>query len=288
MCELLGLASRWPTRATFSLRRFAAHGGFGHRAVDGWGLAAADGRDFRVYREPEPAGQSAWLEFIEQRGVASPLIVSHIRRALRGGLTLANTQPFVRELGGRMHVFAHNGRLDRIERLFDAAASRFRPVGDTDSEIAFCLLLESLAPLWLTPHPPDLASRRAAVERLAVALRALGPANFLYGDGEYLFAHGHRRSQADGTVAPPGLWTLQRACPSDGDALAAAGVQLAASAREQVLTLFASVPLSDEAWRPLTEGELIVVAAGHGRAGGSAAGEDGSADIARPSSRSQT
>ncbi|MFO1079596.1 MAG: class II glutamine amidotransferase [Reyranellaceae bacterium] len=288
MCELFGLASRWPTRATFSLQGFAAHGGLGQRSVDGWGLAAADGRDFRLYREPEPAGESAWLEFIRQHGVASSLIVSHIRHATRGQVTLANTQPFLRELGGRAHVFAHNGRLDMIDDLFDAAAPRFRPIGDTDSEMAFCLLLESLVPLWQRPSAPGLPERRAVVDRFAAGMRTLGPANFLYSDGEYLFAHGHRRSQADGTIAPPGLWKLHRDCRVDGDALSPAGVHLSTPAGEQVLTLFASVPLSGEAWRPLAEGETVVVAAGQGVPAGAAAVEEDEADIGRLSSRSQT
>ncbi len=40
------------------------------------------------------------------------LLISHIRHATRGALSLANTQPFGREFGGRTHLFAHNGRLE--------------------------------------------------------------------------------------------------------------------------------------------------------------------------------
>lgn len=50
----------------------------------------------------------------------------------------------------------------------------------------------------------------AIVTRFAADMRALGPANFLYADSDVLFAHGHRRIQAGGEIAPPGLWHLQR------------------------------------------------------------------------------
>ena len=111
MCELFCLSSRLPTVVSFSLEAFARRGGSDSRNLDGWGLAYYDDRDVRLYREPEPAGDSAWLSFVERRRVASTLVLSHLRHATRGRLSLANTQPFARELGGRLHVFAHNADL---------------------------------------------------------------------------------------------------------------------------------------------------------------------------------
>ena len=49
MCELFCLSSQRPTRATFSLRRFAAHGAPDTRNVDGWGVAFYDGREAWIY-----------------------------------------------------------------------------------------------------------------------------------------------------------------------------------------------------------------------------------------------
>ncbi len=253
MCELFGFSSLSPTRATFSLRTFAEHGGFTSDAVDGWGLAFLDGRDARLYKEPTPAADSSWLHFIEARRIPTRLMISHIRRATRGAKTLANAQPFQRELGGRAHVFAHNGDLDGIDRKFPGAARRFRPMGETDSEMAFCVLLERMAPLWAEGAKPDLEKRRTVFEDFASDMRALGPANFLYSDGDALFAHGHRRTRTDGLVAPPGLWRLERCCEQDRDA--SEGAQ---GARQHIV-LFASVPLSGEDWSPLAEGEAIVV-----------------------------
>ena len=259
MCELFGLSSRLPTRATFSLKAFASHGGNGSRNIDGWGLAFRDGHDVRLYKEPEPAADSAWLAFIAERRIASRLVLSHIRHATRGDLSLANTQPFVRELGGRMHVFAHNGRLDGIDYRLAGQWRRFQPVGETDSEIAFCILLERLAALWRGPSVPPVAERLAIVEGVAAEMRDLGPANFLYSDGDILFAHGDRRLQADGRIAAPGLWRLERACDVDADALAEAGVKIEAPRPGQRIMLVASVPLSEEGWVPFAPGELVTV-----------------------------
>lgn len=276
MCELFCLSSRLPTRVTFSLRKFADRGGLGSHNVDGWGVAFHDGREVRLYKEPEPAGDSPWLAFIQERRLPTRLLISHIRHATRGALSLANTQPFARELGGRTHLFAHNGRLEGIDDRFAASKGRFHPVGDTDSEMAFCLLLERLSHLWDGGAVPPLAARLAAVTGLAADLRSLGPANFLYSDGEVVFGHGHRRTQADGTIAPPGLWCLQRACAVDAEALAPSGVTIEPGAGPQEITLLASVPLTGEPWRPFAEGEIVVVADGQ------------VVPASLPSSRSQT
>ena len=107
---------------------------------------------------------------------------------------------------------------------------------------------------------PTLPTRLDVVADFAAALRGFGPANFLYADGEFLFAHGHRRLQADGRIAPPGLHWLQRRCAQDDETLETDGVQVGRG-YQQVL-LLASVPLSDEPWQALAEGETVAVAGG--------------------------
>lgn len=259
VCELFGLSSRLPTAATFTLQRFAERGGLDQRLIDGWGIGLSDGTDMRIYREPEPARDSAWLTFIEGRRIRTRRLISHVRHATRGAVALANTQPFAREIGGRMHCFAHNGRLEGIERYHGRARGRFLPLGQTDSELAACLLFERVGALWSQMRPPPLAQRLETVAAFAAEMRELGPANFLYCDGLALFAHGHRRHQADGRIGPPGLWRLHRNCGGDPDALAEAGVTLEARGPLQEIELFASVPLTGEDWRPLAEGEVVAV-----------------------------
>lgn len=116
-------------------------------------------------------------------------------------------------------------------------------------------------PLWHGRGRPSLASRREVVEAFAAPLRDLGPANFLYADGEALFAHGDRRHQDDGTVRPPGLWTLSRRCAAGGE-LASPGLRIETPGTPQEVVLFASVPLTDESWVSLSSGEVMVAVAG--------------------------
>lgn len=260
MCELFGMSSRSPANVRLSLAEFARHGGASGPHRDGWGIAYYDGHDAQRLREAAPASASAWVEFLDAHPFASATVVSHIRRATQGARILANTQPFARELGGFVHVFAHNGDL-RPQALRAAfPALDCRPVGDTDSEYAFCALLEALRPLWVAARAvPPLAHRTAALARFATQLRTFGPANFLYADGDALFAHGHERRQPDGNLSPPGLHVLHRRCAQPGGRLDGSGVSVDSPAGEQEVTLFASVPLSDEGgWAPLAPGELVV------------------------------
>lgn len=262
MCELLAMSSSQSAKLTFSLRTLASRGGAAGNTHDGWGVAFYQGRDVALFREPAAAGESALVRYLEFQGPSTNLAISHIRRATHGAVQLSNTQPFVRELGGRTHVFAHNGHLPGIVSSAVMALGPYRPVGETDSEHAFCALLARLRLLWEEAIPPSLEARLKLLARFASDLRAFGPANFLYADGDALFAHGHRRIQrASGQIEPPGLWTLQRHCTrADPAPECHGGVSVAPD--EQALVLIASVPLTDDAWRPLAEGELVAVRAG--------------------------
>jgi predicted glutamine amidotransferase len=125
MCELFAMSSRSPTRVSLSLELLAARGAPGGSLADGWGVACYDGRDVRLMRDPEPAGDSPWLKGALAAGRPnSRTVIAHIRHATQGGLSLANTQPFARELDGRIHVFAHNGMLLGVERLFGQSPPR--------------------------------------------------------------------------------------------------------------------------------------------------------------------
>ncbi len=260
MCELFALSSEMPTTIRFSFERFATRGGRTARHADGWGVAFFEGNDVRVMREPVAAATSPLVRLIETDGPRATTVISHIRHATRGGRTLANTQPFARELAGRMHVFAHNGHLGEFVGRAELGGRRFQPIGETDSELAFCGLLDRLAALWIGSVTPPIAKRLQVLRQFALELRAFGPANFLYSDGDALFAHGHRRTQADGLIRPPGLSMLERQCIESQPDPRTDGISLVAS--PQSVVLFASVPLTDEPWHAIEEGRLVAAQAG--------------------------
>jgi glutamine amidotransferase len=247
---------------SFSLAALAAHSALGHSNRDGWGAGFYQGRDLALFREPAAAYDSPLVRLLESQGPSTTLAVSHIRHATLGAVNLANTQPLVRELAGRMQLFAHNGHLPGISTYRKFELDRFSPVGETDSEHAFCALMARMQGLWhRSSEPPSIEDRLGVVSAFAADLRELGPANFLYADGEVLFGHGHRRIQAaSGKIEAPGLFMLSRQCCNEAQALEVAGVSVAQGYQEVVL--LASVPLSAEPWRPLAEGEIVAISLG--------------------------
>jgi glutamine amidotransferase len=260
MCELLAMSARFPTTIHLSMEELARHGGATGPHRDGWGVGFVQDGDAFLLREPEAASRSQWLTFLQDHDLRSEIVLAHIRRATQGARLLRNSQPFGRELGGRIHLFAHNGMLPGIEADRRFSCRRFRRVGDTDSEHAFCALLERLAPRWDDGLPP-LDERLAVVAELACDLRELGPANFIYTDGDAVFAHAHRRRHDAGEIRPPGLHLLCRHCAASDDGVPISGVSMARAA-EQEVALVASVPLSGEPWEPLAEGTVVALRAG--------------------------
>ncbi len=259
MCELFAMSSRYPTSVGFSLETLARRGGLDGPHKDGWGVAYLEGNDVFLLRESSPAAESGLVRFMEKHGPPSDLVLSHIRQATQGEPALRNTQPFQRELGGHAHVFAHNGDLADVKEKCTLNSGRYTPVGDTDSEFAFCCLLEQLKKLWdgAPGKLPSVESRLQTVAQFAALLRPFGPFNFIYSDGDALFVHAHRRKQDDGDIRPPGLHLLARSCNEQAVDLSESGIMMTPIAQE--LVLVASVPLTDEPWEPIDEGEVIVL-----------------------------
>ncbi len=260
VCELFAISSRYPTCVGFSLETLAQRGGHNGPHKDGWGVAYFEERDVFLLREPSPAAESDLVRFMEVNGPPSNLVLSHIRLATEGEPALRNTQPFQRELNGRAHVFAHNGNMPGVREACRLTTNRFTPIGETDSEFAFCCLLERLGKLWDRGNgeAPSVEARLRVVAEFAASLRSLGPFNFVYSDGDTLFVHAHIRKQDDGNERPPGLHLLVRSSNEQAVDLTQSGVMLAPVAQE--LALVASVPLTDdEPWEPIAQGEVIAL-----------------------------
>ena len=261
MCELFAISSRLPATVSLSLKTLAAHGGGSAPHADGWGIAYYREGDARVIKDTSAAHDSDWVRFVQSRGLSSTTIISHIRKATRGGVRLQNTHPFARELGGRMHVLAHNGTLEGVFDHPDFALGRFHPIGETDSEHAFCNLLARLEGLWLSGGgAPPLDRRLAVFTAFATQARALGAANFLYADGENLFVQANQRYHEDGCIRPPGLHILNRRCRERQETVSGGGVSVTGDV--QAITLLASVPLTDEDWQPLPENTILALSQG--------------------------
>ena len=181
MCELFGLTCNKPVGISFTWRGFIS-GGSRHR--DGWGVAFyPDGVSACLIKEPRPSTSSPMAQFLKSADlIRSKIIISHVRTASKGSVTYCNTHPFVRELFGREWVFAHNGTI--IEEM--PRPSFYEPIGETDSELAFCLMLDRLRDLG---REAGLQERARAIEDYARRFSELSHVfNFLMSDGEHLYA----------------------------------------------------------------------------------------------------
>ena len=185
MCQLLGMNCNVPTDIVFSFTGFAMRGGRTDTHHDGWGIAFFEGAGVRHFVDHQAAVESPVAELIKRYPIKSRNVIAHIRKATQGQVALENCHPFVRELWGRYWVFAHNGDLKDFAPTLNGA---FRPVGSTDSEQAFCFLLQELRARF-GDQPPALAVLRAALADLVRDIANHGTFNLMLSDGSALFVH---------------------------------------------------------------------------------------------------
>ena len=185
MCQLLGMNCNVPTDICFSFEGFCARGGKTDEHKDGWGIAFFEGLGCRVFLDDKPSVTSAIAALVRQYPIRSMNVIAHIRKATIGPIGLENCHPFKRELWGRYWVFAHNGDLPELPSELQGV---HRPVGQTDSEQAFCLILNTLRQAFPLQKPP-LESLYVVLQAITHEIARYGIFNYLLSDGEHFFAH---------------------------------------------------------------------------------------------------
>lgn len=248
MCELLGMSANVPTDICFSFSGLMRRAGETGPHADGWGIVFYEDRGCRAFHDPRPGARSEVARFLRAYPIRSRIVVSHIRRANRGRVALENTHPFGRELWGRPWTFAHNGQLRGVKRR--RLTGRYRPIGTTDSEHAFCWLLDRLAERWPAAPPTDAVLGRA-VGKICRDLAGLGVFNALISDGRSLFCFCGTRLAWLTRRAPFGPATLL-----DEDLT----VDFAAETTPRdVVTVIATRPLTrNETWTEMERGGFAV------------------------------
>lgn len=247
MCQLLGMNANVPTDICFSFEGFRARGGLTDEHSDGWGIAFFEGRGVRVFLDPSPASRSPIAELVRKYPIKSNHVIAHIRRATQGTIALENCHPFQRELWGHPWVFAHNGDLPGF-RAGDSGM--FRPVGDTDSEAAFCTILNRLREAF-PEGLPALSSLVGELEASTRDLNAIGSINYLLSNGQWLFAHCATRLHYVVRQAP-----FRKAHLIDEDVTV--DFQQLTQPSDRV-AIIATLPLTDdEDWIPIAPGHMLV------------------------------
>jgi glutamine amidotransferase len=236
-----------PTDVMFSFEGLARRA---DEHKDGFGIAFFEDRGLRTLVDHHSARDSPVAELVRRYPIKSDNVIAHIRKATQGRVALENTHPFVRELWGRYWVFAHNGDLLDFRPRLHAA---FRPVGDTDSERAFCWLMQELAKSHASVP---------TIEELTITLRELlpqptshGTFNLLLSNGQALWAHCSTRLHWIERAHPFGEATL-----ADDDVAVDFGAQTTPTDRVAVVATEAMT--INEHWQSMCAGELRVFVQG--------------------------
>ena len=185
MCELLGMNCNVPTDICFSFTGFQARGGLVDEHQDGWGIAFFEGKGVRQFLDSNASSESQIAELVKNYPIRSKNVISHIRKATQGEVRLENTHPFMRELWGQYWIFAHNGNLLNFEPKLDGT---YVPVGNTDSEHAFCFILQELRKKFGN-QSPERKVLFDAIRELTLNIGAYGEFNFLLSNGDLFVAH---------------------------------------------------------------------------------------------------
>lgn len=243
MCQLLGMNCNGQHDIMFSFRGLASRA---DEHKDGFGIAFFEGPGLRHFVDHQSARQSPLAELVKNYPIKSDNVIAHIRKATQGQVSLENTHPFQRELWGRYWVFAHNGNLKDFNPRLHAA---FRPVGQTDSERAFCWLMQELSKAHADVPTVDELTRTIA--ELMPQISSHGTFNMLLTNGEAMWAHCSTHLHFIVRRFPFGVAVLQ-----DEDLTLDFGSQTTSTDR---VALIATEPLTrDEAWTPFRPGQVLV------------------------------
>ncbi|GIU16070.1 MULTISPECIES: class II glutamine amidotransferase [unclassified Shewanella] len=246
MCELLAMSANVPTDIVFSFTGLAQRGGVTGPHVDGWGITFYEGKGNRTFKDARPSSESHIAQLIKSYPIKSEVVVSHIRQANRGCVSLENTHPFTRELWGQYWTYAHNGQLSDYQDKF--VSKRFAAVGDTDSEMAFCWIMDQVVNQFGDKAPDDRLAVYQYISTLADEIRALGVFNMILSDGEHLMSYCSNNLCYITRRAPFGKAKL-----IDTDVVIDFNQE---TTPNDVVTVIATRPLTkNEQWNVLTPGE---------------------------------
>ncbi|WP_026317609.1 class II glutamine amidotransferase [Algicola sagamiensis] len=248
MCELLGMSANVPTDICFSFAGLLERGGNTGPHRDGWGITFYEGKGCRTFKDSKPSCESTVANLVRDYPIKSCAVISHIRQANRGRVCLENTHPFSRELWGKNFTYAHNGQLSGYTSQLKT--KRFSPVGNTDSELAFCWILDQVSQRY-PEKPKNMLVVFNYIAKLADQLRQFGVFNMLMSDGEHLIAYCSNHLS----------WITRRA--PFGEARLADTDWIIDFKKEttpnDIVTVIATKPLTtNEAWETMQPGEFKV------------------------------
>ena len=241
-----------PTDITFSFRGFSQRAGVTSDHCDGFGIAFFEDKACRLFVDNQSAVESPIAELIRNYPIKSRNVIAHIRKATQGKIKLENSHPFSRELWGRQWIFAHNGDLHGFQ---PELTGRFTPVGNTDSELAFCYLLEQLVKRFGYTEP-SLDQIFDLLLEISPQIAEHGTFNFCLSNGQALFSYAITK-----------LHWLVREYPFQPAQLIDLDVEVdfseVTTAEDRVAVITTEPLTQNEVWQAYLPGEMILFQ--HGR-----------------------
>ena len=264
MCELMGMSFAKPIVANVSIQAFSQRS---ENNADGWGLAWYPDRSVAMIKQPV-RWSVQHTQFLEHYpGLLSSIYIAHVRQRTTGSTpTHADTHPFGRELNGRDYCFAHNGTLSG--EFWQRPLGRFRPIGHTDSEFVFCLLLAELDNFTHLAEDfeegqkegcfqhakPTAEQQWKWLHQYLLRLNDFGRLNCILTDGEQMLVYHDKNGWKNLTYRK--VFLHQDSTQIFGDATVAVNLQ-AAPVNHGVIV--ATNPLSVDGWERFLPGEMKIL-----------------------------
>jgi len=182
MSLLFGLNFNRPVSPSASFSRFRKHS---EKSFYGFGIAFYPDRAVQVVKEPfDPSETPRGVEFLKAyKALNTEIFMAYVGWTPKYEKSNMNVQPFHRELFGKEFAFVHNGEMKNIEL---PTRSRFLPVGDTDSESAFCYLLDKIS-----EREVDIWNEEQYkwLHNVLSELNNFGELNVIFSEGTKLFCY---------------------------------------------------------------------------------------------------
>lgn len=222
----------------------------------GWGVGwyPNDQQSAMVTKDPSASSTNVLMDTISDwTDFRSTIFFCKVRGAGKG-YTHKETQPFCRSYAGRDWLFMHNGDVDKdmLTEIHGKTHRLLEPLGNTDSELAFCHILTLVQEgdaRKISDLPPHV------LLRWFQCFDMLGSSDMLLSDGGSIVCF-------HGTQSPKDMYYTRIQPPDNHEAYTSAAAEIRLSdPRDAYRTalIVSSVQLSNAQWVKMQPGQMIII-----------------------------
>jgi transglutaminase-like putative cysteine protease/predicted glutamine amidotransferase len=222
----------------------------------GWGLGwyPNDDNAAMIIKDPGSRKAQIFAKTLSDWNVfRSTVFLCKVRGAAKR-YTQQDTQPFSRNFAGREWLFLHNGDLDKakLKLAYRESSPFLEPLGKTDSELAFCYLLNQIH--W------NGAKRLADIEwegyvKWFRVLDTFGTASIVLSDGQVMIVYHGKQATTD-------LFFSRRIPPHQNTKLTSEHITVDISDSldtHKTAIFLTSCDFHEEGWQKVDLGEMLVI-----------------------------